>query len=227
MPELETTTLPIGARRSIATEKLYNRRPVASFLSLRRPVLLIVVAMAVGLLIASCGSSPSAPSAADSLVSNGLQAESDGQYQQAQRDFVSAAAQERSAIPYYDLGVLYQRDLHDPVQAAVEYKRALSIQPKNKNAMFNLAVVDTRKSASSCGERLQPASTAVPEGRPGLFQPGRPPDSTESADARPPALEEGHFARPGAGQAGAGWNHAVVATPKTMIGRNAGSLPAS
>ncbi len=99
--------------------------------------------MAVGLLIASCGSSPSAPSAADSLVSNGLQAESDGQYQQAQRDFASAAAQERSAIPYYDLGVLYQRDLHDPAQAAVEYKRALSIQPKNKNAMFNLAVVDT------------------------------------------------------------------------------------
>ena len=91
---------------------------------------------------ANCGSSPSSPSAADSLVSKGLQAESDGQYQQAQRDFVSAAAQERSAIPYYDLGVLYQRDLHDPVQAAVEYKRALSIQPKNKNAMFNLAVVD-------------------------------------------------------------------------------------
>ena len=89
-----------------------------------------------------CGSSPSSPSAADSLTSNGLQAESEGQYQQALHDFRSAAAQERSAIPYYDLGVLYQRDLHDPVQAAVEYKRALSIQPKNKNAMFNLAVVD-------------------------------------------------------------------------------------
>ncbi len=98
--------------------------------------------MAVALLAANCSSSPSSPSAADSLVSKGLQAESDGQYQQAQRDFVSAAAQERSAIPHYDLGVLYQRDLHDPVQAAVEYKRALSIQPKNKNAMFNLAVVD-------------------------------------------------------------------------------------
>ncbi len=39
--------------------------------------------------------------------------------------------------------MLYQRDLHDPVQAAVEYKRALSIQHTDRNAMFNLAVVDT------------------------------------------------------------------------------------
>jgi tetratricopeptide (TPR) repeat protein len=140
---LETTTLHSGARTSIVETRSCVRRPVAGLFSLRRPVLLIAGALAVGLLAASCGSSPSSPSASDSLVSNGLQAESEGQYQQAQRDFLSAAAQERSATPYYDLGVLYQRDLHDPAKAAVEYKRALSIQPKNKDALFNLAVVDT------------------------------------------------------------------------------------
>jgi tetratricopeptide (TPR) repeat protein len=140
MPDLETTTLRSGVRRSIAGRKSWIGRPLTA---LFRPAILVVGLVSVALLATSCGSSPSSPSASDSLVSKGLQAQSDGQYQQAQRDFLSAAAQERSAIPYYDLGVLYQRDLHDPAKAAVEYKRALSIQPKNKNALFNLAVVDS------------------------------------------------------------------------------------
>lgn len=111
---------------------------------LLRPILPVVGVAVAALVAASCGSSsPSPSSAADSLVANGLQAEANGQYQQAQSDFLSAAAKERSAIPYYDLGVLYQRELNDPAKAATAYKHALTIQPKNRNAMFNLAVLDT------------------------------------------------------------------------------------
>jgi Tfp pilus assembly protein PilF len=142
-PELETTTRPSEAQRSIAGSTSCTRRAVADLFRLPRRVLLVVGVMTVALVAAGCGSGPSSPSAGDSLVAKGLQAESDGQYQQAQRDFRSAATQEKSAIPYYDLGVLYQRDLHDPVQAAAAYKRALSIQHTDRNAMFNLAVVDT------------------------------------------------------------------------------------
>jgi superkiller protein 3 len=59
-------------------------------------------------------------------------------------DFLAAAAQDHSdAVPYYDLGVLYERELHDPAQAVTAYKMALSIRPKYAAAMFNLAVVDT------------------------------------------------------------------------------------
>jgi tetratricopeptide (TPR) repeat protein len=139
---LETTTLPARTQRSIAEKGSLVRRSATRLSGLSRQVLLIVGIMAVALFAASCGSSPSSPPATDSLISNGLQAEADGQYQQAQRDFLSAAAKERSAVPYYDLGVLYQGALHDPVQAAIEYKRALKIQPTDKTAMFNLAVVD-------------------------------------------------------------------------------------
>lgn len=100
----------------------------------------------MAVLAASCGSSPSAPSATDSLVTKGLQAESAGNYAQAQHDFLAAAAKGRSAAADYDLGFLYQRYLHEPVQAAFEYKKALKIQPKNRGAMFNLAVIDTASS---------------------------------------------------------------------------------
>jgi Flp pilus assembly protein TadD len=98
----------------------------------------------VGALVAvSCGSGPNPSSVADSLVSKGLQAESAGNFQLAETDFRSAAAKTPSdADPYFELGVLYQR-LHDSTQAGTAYKQALSIEPMYKQAMFNLAVVDT------------------------------------------------------------------------------------
>jgi superkiller protein 3 len=33
--------------------------------------------------------------------------------------------------------------VHDPTKAAAAYKRALSLRPKYRSAMFNLAIVDT------------------------------------------------------------------------------------
>jgi Flp pilus assembly protein TadD len=78
------------------------------------------------------------------LISQGIHAESAGLSQQALRDFRAAAAADRTdAVPYYELGVLYQERLNEPTQAATAYKKALSLQPKYRAAMFNLAIVDT------------------------------------------------------------------------------------
>jgi Flp pilus assembly protein TadD len=110
----------------------------------RARVVLIPAILTVALLAASCGGSPSASSTARSLISQGLTAESSGNTQQAVHDFRAAAATDRTdAVPYYELGVLYQRVLHNSAQAATAYKMALSIRPKYSAALFNLAMVDT------------------------------------------------------------------------------------
>ena len=91
------------------------------------------VVLASGLFAAGCGSSPSPSSVADSLVSQGLQAESTGQFQLAAADFRSAAAKDHSdAVPYYELGALYERS-HDTAKAVAAYKQALSIDPKYRS----------------------------------------------------------------------------------------------
>jgi Flp pilus assembly protein TadD len=109
----------------------------------RRRFCLASAVVASAILGASCGSGPSRPSATASLVAQGIHAESTGHSALAAADFRSAAAENHSdAAPYFELGVLYQRH-HSPNLAATAYKRALSIKPTYKRAMFNLAVVDT------------------------------------------------------------------------------------
>lgn len=108
-----------------------------------RVLIIAPILLLSGLFAAGCGSSPSPSSEAESLVARGLQAESAGHFQAASNDFGSAAVKDNAdAMPDYQLGLLYQR-LHEPEQAATAYKQALSIAPKFRNAMFNLAVVDT------------------------------------------------------------------------------------
>jgi Flp pilus assembly protein TadD len=100
--------------------------------------------LALGLVASSCGSSPTPSSEASALVSQGLSAESAGKTEQAKADFLAAAAKDRSdAVPYYELGALYQRVLHDSEQAQAAYKQALMLKPNYRSALFNLAVVDT------------------------------------------------------------------------------------
>jgi tetratricopeptide (TPR) repeat protein len=107
-------------------------------------VLLAPALLLLGLGAVACSSSPSASSSADSLVSQGLSAESSGQTQQAVKDFTAALAKEpTNAIAYYDLGVVYQQNLNEPTQAATEYNKALLVNPKYKPAMYNLAIIDT------------------------------------------------------------------------------------
>lgn len=99
---------------------------------------------ALALVAASCGNGPSASAQASSLVSQGVRAEATGHSQRALHYFHSAAAVDRSdAVPFYEIGVLYQRSLHDSARAATAYKRALSLDPTYRSAMFDLAIVDT------------------------------------------------------------------------------------
>lgn len=117
----------------------------------RARLLLAPAVLAVVLFAASCGNnSPSASSQADSLIAQGLQAESTGHLQQALHNFRAAAAKDPSnAVPYYRLGAVYQQGLHDPAQAVAAYKKALSIRPKYRQALFNLAIVDTPREPKS------------------------------------------------------------------------------
>jgi Flp pilus assembly protein TadD len=110
----------------------------------RARLFILPAVLAIALIAAGCSNSPKASSTASSLISHGLTAESSGNTQQAVHDFRSAATRDHSdAVPYYDLGVLYQRVLHDSAQAATAYKHALSIRPKYTAALFNLAMLDT------------------------------------------------------------------------------------
>jgi tetratricopeptide (TPR) repeat protein len=110
----------------------------------RHPRMLLVPAfLALAGLVAACNSSPSPTAASNSLLASGLSAEKAGQAQQAVKDFNEAAKKNpTSAIPYYDLGVVYQELLQNPTQAAAEYNKALLADPNYKSAMFNLATIE-------------------------------------------------------------------------------------
>jgi tetratricopeptide (TPR) repeat protein len=101
--------------------------------------------LAVGLLIAACGSpSSSNTSSANSLISQGLAAQKGGQTNQAVQDFNAAATKNpTSPIAYYDLGVIYQQTLNQPAKAAAEFNKALLADPAYKPAMYDLAILDT------------------------------------------------------------------------------------
>jgi Tfp pilus assembly protein PilF len=77
------------------------------------------------------------------LVAQGLNAQSIGQTQQATQDYLAAIAKDpTNKFAHYDLGVIYQSQ-HDATNAAIEYNKALLIDPKYQPALFNLAVLQT------------------------------------------------------------------------------------
>jgi Flp pilus assembly protein TadD len=122
-------------------------RPLRRRAFRRSGVLLVPAILAVAVLAGACNSSPSATSSSDSSLTAGLKAQNAGQAQQALKDFNEAAAKNpTSAVPYYDLGVVYQEQLKNPTQAAVEYNKALLADPNYKSAMFNLATIETTTS---------------------------------------------------------------------------------
>lgn len=149
---------PRGEREDRTTAAPWNatpRRQAHGQGARARLFLVAPIVLASAVFIASCGSStpPSPSSAAGTLVAKGRQAEAAGRFKAAVADFHAAAAKDHSdAVPLYELGALYQR-LGFPDEAGTAYKQALSIKPKYRNAMFNLAVVDT-KSQPQAAENL-------------------------------------------------------------------------
>jgi tetratricopeptide (TPR) repeat protein len=53
------------------------------------------------------------------------------------------AADPTDAVPYYDLGVIYQLYLKQPSQAAAEYNKALLANSSYRPAIYNLAIIET------------------------------------------------------------------------------------
>ena len=127
----------------ISTQEVASTHRSGSFRRAR--ILLAPAFVAIALLAAACSSgSPSASSSADTLISQGLKAESSGQTQEALTDFNAALAKNpASAIAYYDLGTIYQEHLSNTSQAITEYNKALLADPTYIPAMYNLATAET------------------------------------------------------------------------------------
>ena len=110
-----------------------------------RRLLLAPAILAIAVVGAACSSSsPNPADQASTLISQGLSAEKSGHTQSALSDFNDAVSKDpANAVPYYDLGVLYQQDLNKPGLAAAEYNKALLADPNYKPAAYNLAIVET------------------------------------------------------------------------------------
>lgn len=118
----------------------------------RRIAASLGVLLAVGIGAAACGSNSSdsttttlsAVEQSNTLVEQGLHAASIGQVQQAVADFKAAISRNPvNAVPYYDLGVIYQQRLNQPALAAEYYNKALLANPTDTAALYNLAILDT------------------------------------------------------------------------------------
>jgi Flp pilus assembly protein TadD len=137
---MTTPSLPKTGALDMKPKELPSVAPRRRRLTRLLPIPAFLVA---GVLAAACNSgTPSASSAAGTLISQGLDAESHGQTHQALTDFTEALKKDpANAVGYYDLGVVYQEYLSNPTQAAVEYNKALLVNPNYKPAMYNLATI--------------------------------------------------------------------------------------
>ena len=107
-------------------------------------LLIVPAILTIGAIAAACGNSdnPSPTAAANTLVSQGLAAETSGRIQQALQDFNAAVAKNpASPVAYFDLGTIYQEHLNNSTQAATEYNKALLADPNYKPALYNLATL--------------------------------------------------------------------------------------
>jgi len=125
-----------------------RRQQVASTGAVRRGARRLVACVALGAVavgLAACGSSSSSTPAqtANANIAAGLKAEKAGNQAQAIKDFQAAiAANPADAIPYYDLGVIYQGN-KDSNDAVAYYHKALLANPNYQPALFNLAIAYT------------------------------------------------------------------------------------
>ncbi len=115
--------------------------------SKRRSVLRVAALLATGLVLAGCSNSASTAvtttteSAATLLFTSGLAAVQQARYQQAITDFGAVLQlQPRSYVAAYDLGVA-DTGLKRTFAAEAAYRRALSVAPTYRSALYNLALL--------------------------------------------------------------------------------------
>ncbi len=102
-----------------------------------------VVAVACGLVLASCGGSGSSAPSVNPKLTQGIHAEESGNNALAVSDFLAVVkADPTDDVAWYDLGVIAHQAGQDP-QAVKDYQAALAKHPKYFPALYNLAILET------------------------------------------------------------------------------------
>jgi tetratricopeptide (TPR) repeat protein len=117
--------------------------------SLTKPRIGALAASVFTIGFAACGTPPTA----ESLVSQGLQAQLAGDESTAENTYQQALKLDpNNAVAHYDLGTVYDRQgIRE--QAVSQYTAALVIEPTFTDALFNLAV-DTATSDAGSAQNL-------------------------------------------------------------------------
>lgn len=108
--------------------------------------------IAIALATAGCGSrattlTHTSQARLDALIREGLSAQTMGNATRAASLYQAALAIDHNdAIALYDLGDVQQLDLHEESAAASNYEKALVVDPKLTQALFNLAILETTHS---------------------------------------------------------------------------------
>jgi tetratricopeptide (TPR) repeat protein len=113
---------------------------------LPRSVGLITIGAVSALVLAACGSGPSASLSAAQDISAGIASQGAGQYASAAKYYEKAIAlQPKSAVALYNLGDVEQLENLDAA-AKSHYLAALAIDPNFISAIYNLATLEANSS---------------------------------------------------------------------------------
>jgi tetratricopeptide (TPR) repeat protein len=109
----------------------------------RRTVGAAFLAMAGAASLSACGG-PSATATASQDLAAGIAAQRAGNYGTATTDYSKVLNTEpRNVYALYDLGDVEQFQ-HQDAAAATHYEQALAVNPKFENALYNLAIIDSK-----------------------------------------------------------------------------------
>ncbi len=113
---------------------------------LQRSVGLVAVGALSAVVLAACGSSPSASLSAAQDISAGIASQGAGQYASAAKYYEKALAlQPKSAVALYNLGDVEQLENLDAA-AKSHYLAALAVDPNFISAIYNLATLEATSS---------------------------------------------------------------------------------
>lgn len=121
--------------------------------------------LAAGLALGACGgSSTTSTKKKDQLLNAGLQAEVQGDYATAKKNFEELLkADPKNKFAHYNLGYIAQTQDRNGTKAAKHYEAALKTDPEYGPALYNLAIIKTADGNDAGAILLyQRAATANP-----------------------------------------------------------------